>query len=129
MNTQIRTLGIVLMVLFSALFVQLNNLQVFSANRLNNHPANTRTVVRDFSQPRGAIQTSDGVVIAESVEVDDAFERQRRYPLKMAARCAQLAKRVNTWRLSERSASNVCRDGALAAPGATTIPVHRTHFC
>ncbi len=80
MNTQIRTLGIVLMVMFSALFVQLNNLQVFSANKLNNHPANTRTVVRDFSQPRGAIQTSDGVVIAESVEVDDAFERQRRYP-------------------------------------------------
>ena len=80
MNNQIRTLGIVLMVLFSALFVQLNNLQVISANRLNNHPANTRTVVRDFSQPRGSIETSDGVVIAESVEVDDAFERQRRYP-------------------------------------------------
>ncbi|HEX7275818.1 MAG TPA: penicillin-binding protein 2 [Acidimicrobiales bacterium] len=80
MNSQIRTLGIVLMVLFSALFVQLNNLQVFSAERLNDHPANTRTVVRDFSQPRGAIQTSDGVVIAESVDVDDAFERQRRYP-------------------------------------------------
>ncbi len=80
MNSQIRVLGIVLMVLFSALFVQLNNLQVFSAGSLNDHPANTRTVVRDFSQPRGAIQTSDGVVIAESVEVDDAFERQRRYP-------------------------------------------------
>ena len=80
MNNQIRILGIVLMVLFSALFVQLNNLQVISADRLNNHPANTRTVVRDFSQPRGAIQTSDGVVIAESVEVDDDFERQRRYP-------------------------------------------------
>ncbi len=80
MNTQIRTLGIVLMVMFSALFVQLNNLQVFSAERLNDHPANTRTVVRDFSQPRGSIQTADGVVVAESVDVDDAFERQRRYP-------------------------------------------------
>ena len=80
MNKQIRALGIVLMVMFSALFVQLNNLQVISAGRLNDHPANTRTVLRDFSQPRGAIQTADGVVIAESVEVDDAFERQRRYP-------------------------------------------------
>ncbi len=80
MNKQIRVLGIVLMVMFSALFVQLNNLQVLSAGKLNDHPANTRTVVRDFSQPRGAIQTADGVVIAESVEVDDAFERQRRYP-------------------------------------------------
>ena len=80
MNKQIRVLGIVLMVMFTALFVQLNNLQVISAGRLNNHPANTRTVVRDFTQPRGAIQTADGVVIAESVEVDDDFERQRRYP-------------------------------------------------
>jgi penicillin-binding protein A len=79
-NGQIRVLGIVLMVMFSALFVQLNNLQVISADKLNNHQANTRTVVRDFSRPRGSIQTSDGVVIAESVEVDDAFERQRRYP-------------------------------------------------
>jgi penicillin-binding protein A len=79
-NKQIRALGIVLMVLFSALFVQLNNLQVFSASRLNNHPLNTRTVVRDFSQPRGNIQTSDGVLIAESVDVDDAFKRVRRYP-------------------------------------------------
>jgi peptidoglycan glycosyltransferase len=80
MNSQIRTLGIVLMVLFSALFLQLNNLQIFSAGSLNNNSLNTRTVVRDFSQPRGSIQTSDGVVIAESVDVDDAFERQRRYP-------------------------------------------------
>ena len=80
MNTQIRALGIVLMVLFSALFLQVNNLQIFSAGSLNDNPLNTRTVVRDFSQPRGSIQTSDGVVIAESVEVDDAFERQRRYP-------------------------------------------------
>ena len=80
MNTQIRVLGIVLMVLFSALFLQLNNLQIFSAASLNNNSLNTRTVVRDFSQPRGSIQTSDGVVIAESVDVHDAFERQRRYP-------------------------------------------------
>ena len=80
MNSQIRTLGIVLMVLFSALFLQLNNLQIFSAHRLNNHPANTRTVVRDFTQPRGSIETADGVLVAESVNVDDAFERQRRYP-------------------------------------------------
>ena len=60
MNTQIRTLGIVLIVLFCALFVQLNNLQVISANQLNNHPANTRTVVRDFSQPRGRSRRPTG---------------------------------------------------------------------
>jgi peptidoglycan glycosyltransferase len=81
MNAQIRKLGIVLIVLFSALFIQLNYLQVIKANDLNNHPANSRAVVRDFSQPRGVIQTSDGAIIAQSVPSGDAFKFQRQYPL------------------------------------------------
>ena len=80
MNTQIRRLGIVLGLLFVALFAQLNWLQVVDAKRLNDHPTNTRAVVRDFSQPRGVIQTADGVVVAVSEPVDDQFKRQRRYP-------------------------------------------------
>ncbi len=80
MNTQIRRLGITLGLLFVALFVQLNWLQIVDAKRLNDHPANTRAVVRDFSQPRGVIQTADGVVIALSEPVDDEFKRLRRYP-------------------------------------------------
>jgi penicillin-binding protein A len=80
MNTQIRRLGIVLGLLFVALFAQLNWLQVVDAKRLNDHPTNTRAVVRDFSQPRGVIQTADGVVVAISEPVDDEFKRQRRYP-------------------------------------------------
>jgi peptidoglycan glycosyltransferase len=81
MNAQIRKLGVVLMVLFSALFIQLNYLQVIKADSLNNHPANSRAVVRDFSQPRGVIQTSDGAIIAQSVPSGDAFKFQRQYPL------------------------------------------------
>jgi len=80
MNTQIRRLGIVMLVLFSALFVQLNYLQVLGAKRLNDHPGNTRAVARDFSRPRGLIQTSDGVVVAVSEDSADQFERLRRYP-------------------------------------------------
>ena len=80
MNTQIRRLGIVLGLLFVALFAQLNWLQVVDAKRLNDHPTNTRAVIRDFSQPRGVIQTGDGVVVALSEPVDDQFKRQRRYP-------------------------------------------------
>jgi penicillin-binding protein A len=81
MNAQIRKLGLVLMVLFSALFIQLNYLQVIKADSLNNHPANSRAVVRDFSQPRGVIQTADGAIIAQSVPSGDAFKYQRQYPL------------------------------------------------
>ena len=80
MNTQIRRLGIVLCVLFVILFVQLNWLQVIDARRLNEHPGNTRAVVRDFARPRGVVQTADGVVIARSDPSDDQFERQRSYP-------------------------------------------------
>ncbi|MGH9277364.1 MAG: peptidoglycan D,D-transpeptidase FtsI family protein [Acidimicrobiales bacterium] len=80
MNRQIKFLGLALMVLFTALFVQLNYLQIFHAKSLNAHPANTRAVVRDFSRPRGVIQTSDGAVLARSVPVEDEFERQREYP-------------------------------------------------
>ncbi len=80
MNREIKILGGVLVAMFTALFIQVNNLQVFSAKRLNEHPANSRAVVRDFSQPRGQIRTSDGVVIADSVPSDDEFKLQRRYP-------------------------------------------------
>jgi peptidoglycan glycosyltransferase len=80
MNRQIRRLGIAALVLFLLLFIQLNNIQVLSAKRLNDNRLNTRNAVKDFSQPRGAIQTADGVVVADSVPTGDSFQRLRRYP-------------------------------------------------
>ncbi|MGH9222785.1 MAG: peptidoglycan D,D-transpeptidase FtsI family protein [Acidimicrobiales bacterium] len=80
MNRQIRGLSIAVMVLFVALFLQVNYLQLLAADRLNSHPANTRAIVRDFSRPRGVIQTSDGVVLAKSTKVDGEFEQLREYP-------------------------------------------------
>jgi peptidoglycan glycosyltransferase len=77
---QIRALGIGLMVCFLALFVQLNRLTVFQATTLNDNPNNTRDILRDFSQPRGDVVTSDGVVIARSVPSGDRFEYQREFP-------------------------------------------------
>src|SRR5438045_4933640 len=80
MNRQIRRLGLAALALFLALFVQLNNLQVLSAKRLNDNPLNTRQAVQDFSQPRGVIQTADGVVVAQSTPTSDSFQRLRQYP-------------------------------------------------
>ena len=82
MNAQIRRVGVTLMLLFGALFLQLNWLQVVRAEKLANDPRNTRNAVRDFARPRGVIQTADGVVLARSVPTDDSFERQREYPEK-----------------------------------------------
>ena len=81
MNSRITRLGIGLIVAYLVLFLQLNNIQVRQADRLNNHPENFRNVQRDFDQPRGLIASADGVVLAESVPTPDgAYERVRRYP-------------------------------------------------
>jgi peptidoglycan glycosyltransferase len=79
-NRQIRRVGIVVVVCFLALFVQLNYLQLIDAHSLANNPRNVRAVVRDYRQPRGQIVTRDGVVVARSEPVKDEFERLRKYP-------------------------------------------------
>jgi penicillin-binding protein A len=83
MNRQIRRFGLVLVVLFGAMFAQLNYLQVIRADHLANHPGNSRNAVRDFGQPRGRIITVDGRVVAESYpnpNKNSKYENLRRYP-------------------------------------------------
>ncbi|NNE74574.1 MAG: penicillin-binding protein 2 [Acidimicrobiales bacterium] len=81
MNRHIRRLGVGIMVLYLALFVQLNRIQIFQAEELQDEPINTRAIQRDFGQERGSISTSDGVVVARSVEVDHpVYDHQREYP-------------------------------------------------
>ncbi len=80
MNRQIRRLGVAMMVLYGAIFVQLNLVQVLRADDYNAHPANTRAVVRDFNRPRGVIQSADGAVLAQSEPTEGRFEYQRVYP-------------------------------------------------
>ena len=80
MDRQIRRLGLVLLVLFFALFLKLNDLHVVQADKLANAPGNTRAAARDFSRERGVIQTSDGAIVAQSMPNDGPFERLRQYP-------------------------------------------------
>jgi peptidoglycan glycosyltransferase len=77
---RIRLLGAALMVLYVGLFVQLNRLQLFGAERLQEHEENTRGLVREFGQERGDIVTADGVVVAMSVPFDDDIDYRRIYP-------------------------------------------------
>jgi peptidoglycan glycosyltransferase len=84
MNAQIRKLGAALLVLYVALFVQLNVVQVLRADDYNNNPKNNRAVTRDYSRPRGDIVSADGTVLATSVPVEGPFERQRTYPPETA---------------------------------------------
>lgn len=80
MNSSIHNVVKVLVVCFVLLFVQLNRIQVIDAEDLKQHPANTRTVQRDFNRARGPIVTSDGVVVARSIATEGQFERLREYP-------------------------------------------------
>jgi penicillin-binding protein A len=78
-------LGIALMLMFGALFVNLFWIQVIDGPRLANHPGNTRNAVRDFGQLRGNIITADGTVVAESSRnpnTESKFTYLRKYPLK-----------------------------------------------
>ena len=58
MDKQIRRLGVFLMLLFCALFAQLNYIQVFRADKLNVKPGNSRPVDQAFSRPRGIVTTA-----------------------------------------------------------------------
>ena len=83
MNRQIRRLGIGLIVLFIAMLVQLNVLQVIKADQYANDPRNSRNAERDFGQPRGRILTADGRVLAQSVRnpnPDSQYTYVRQYP-------------------------------------------------
>ena len=80
MDRSIRRLGAFLMLLFVALFAQVNYIQVFRADELNTKTTNTRPIDQSFSRPRGTVSTADGVVVSRSVKSDDRFEFQREFP-------------------------------------------------
>lgn len=80
MNRQIRRLGAGLIACYVALFAMLSYWQVLEAQSLQDHPSNLRGIIRDFNQPRGTIETADGVLLARSVPSgDDRFPLQREY--------------------------------------------------
>lgn len=80
MNRQIRLLGAALMVLFVALFLQLNYVQVVHAPALAANPLNGRSVVKNYTAKRGDIVSADGVTLATSVPTKDQFKYLRSYP-------------------------------------------------
>ncbi|MBC7229956.1 MAG: hypothetical protein H5T74_06145 [Actinobacteria bacterium] len=76
----IRRLAVLFMALAAALVVNLSWLQVFGQGRLEENPANTRRIMREYGIARGRVVTSDGLVVAESVKTDGPLEYRRSYP-------------------------------------------------
>jgi len=80
LDRRIRILGAALVVCFVVLFFQLNNLQLLQASKLAKASGNPRTVLQNVAEPRGDIQTADGVVVAESLPTHDSYHYLRYYP-------------------------------------------------
>lgn len=78
MNTPLRRLSTVIIVMFVALMAASTWVQFVKAPQLNNDARNVRTLYREYGKPRGPIVVG-GEAIAYSVPVDTSFNFLRTY--------------------------------------------------
>lgn len=90
MERRIRRLGIVMILCFVALFVQLNVIQVVKARSLATSPLNPRIQAVTRSQARGEILAADGVVLASSVPSSGIYKYARTYNPNTAVLFSQI---------------------------------------
>ena len=82
MNAPLRRAGVVVLILFGLLFVNLNWVQGYKAQSYRTDPHNARVQLSEYQRQRGTIALSGGQVIAaQSVPTDDELKYQRQYPL------------------------------------------------
>ena len=83
MNTSIRKVALALAVVFIALFVNLQIVQVARSHQLSTDPRNQRILAKELGIKRGEILAADGEVLAQSVATGNkTFPWRRVYPLK-----------------------------------------------
>ena len=78
MERRIRWLGIVMVLCFFALFIQLNNIQILKAHSLSTSANNPRVVAVARNDPRGDILSADGIVLASSVPSTTGYYKYQR---------------------------------------------------
>ena len=80
MSGQIRKVGIGLLVAFTALFLQLNYIQIWAAEDIASNPNNIRALIAEYSVKRGDIETHDGVLVATTRATPGRYKYERVYP-------------------------------------------------
>ena len=83
MGRRIRWLGVILVLCFALVIVQLINIQFRQASALANSPNNPRVAATKFDNERGTITASDGTVLAKSVKINSSsstYNYEREYP-------------------------------------------------
>jgi len=94
MGRRIRWLGVVLMVCFGLVIVQLTNIQFRRANALAHSGANPVNRVPNFNNDRGSIFAQDGTLLAHSVRIapkgSTTYQFAREYPPATASAFSQI---------------------------------------
>jgi peptidoglycan glycosyltransferase len=78
-NTPLRRLAVIVIVLFGTLFASSTYVQFVDAPALNARPGNARSLYKEYSRDRGAIVVA-GQQVAQSVPSGDRYEFLRTYP-------------------------------------------------
>ncbi|MGH3443540.1 MAG: peptidoglycan D,D-transpeptidase FtsI family protein [Nitriliruptorales bacterium] len=85
MTRQIRRVSLVMLLLFGALFVNLNVIQLLRAEEFANHPANRRLLVAEYGIERGAIVVGDRrIAFSEPTGGDLKYVRRYDPPFRYA---------------------------------------------
>jgi penicillin-binding protein A len=82
MTRRIRWFGLAMILLFSGLLIQLDNIQGLKASQLQSAADNPITTENEYAKPRGTIESSDEVILAKSVPTPngETYKYQREYP-------------------------------------------------
>jgi peptidoglycan glycosyltransferase len=84
MNAPLRKVGVVMMILFGLLFLNLNYVQVYKADDYTSSDQNAvRIQISEYDRQRGFIN-ADGAILARSTPTDDTLKYVRSYPLGAA---------------------------------------------
>jgi penicillin-binding protein A len=79
-NAPLRRVGVVVLVLFALLFVNLNWVQGYKANDYRTSRYNPRVQLTDYERQRGTIYDANGDALATSVATSDQLKYLRTYP-------------------------------------------------
>jgi peptidoglycan glycosyltransferase len=81
MGRRIRWMGAFMILCFGVLLLQLSNIQVVQAHKYATATHNPAVIAAHQNQPRGIIQSADGIVLAQSVPATSGtYKYQRQYP-------------------------------------------------
>jgi peptidoglycan glycosyltransferase len=80
-NRQVRRVALLILILYGAVYLRLNWIQLVQAEKLANDPNNVRLLFKEYSIERGAILSAEGQTLAQSTATPEgSLKYLRQYP-------------------------------------------------